>query len=265
MVNGKVQPACSWAKPGNIGFTTDSIQAAKAPGRPQCVCPAGPLTNGGSKWDQRLLLRGIQKNSNERSVGSNSIHQILAGARPTWAHCSREDTGRVPDVKVSTKHARRPNRGGPVFDHIYTTQVLRENGPGDVECSRMVYPVGISNAQNFKSPGWISTMGGPSRASVRGSTAKRERNGPPGPGVHRGGRHQPFPIRRLLVGDPNQCFTLADFVYPASTGAGIGGYSMPKGLSPINGRSTADFGGRNPPSGMPAALASAFANPNGWR
>jgi len=64
------------------------------------------------------------------------------------------------------------------------------------------------------------------------------------------------------VGRPQQCFTLRTFVYPTQLGGNrvFNANGIPQNTQPI----TADFRGRNLQIGMPATLASAFANPNGW-
>ncbi|HXJ39220.1 MAG TPA: TonB-dependent receptor [Bryobacteraceae bacterium] len=136
--------------------------------------------------------------------------------------------------------------------HIYTTQVY-EKWPGDVESFSQVVRR-ESTAQNWNLQLDFDN-GGPFKASVRGirETAKQE--------------YIETDINisdsdGCLWADPNSALPCGTFVYPAELGGNrvFNAIGIPQNTLPI----TADFRGRNLQIGMPAALSSAFANPNGW-
>ena len=148
-----------------------------------------------------------------------------------------------------------PNWAG---SQIFTTQVY-EKWPGDVESFTQVNRTD-STAQN----GNIQLNfdnGGPFKGSVRGihDTAKQEFIETDINISNSDGCLWP---NQLMPGvDPNSvpCGT---FIYPAQLGGNrvFNANGMPQNTVPI----TANFTGRNLTVTMPAALASAFANPNGW-
>lgn len=136
--------------------------------------------------------------------------------------------------------------------HIYTTQVY-EKWPGDVESFSQVTRR-ESTAQNFNLQLDFDN-GGPFTAGVRGirETARQD-----------------FIETDLnisdsdgcLWADPNSSLPCGTFVYPAELGGNrvFNPNGIPQNTQPI----VADFRGRNLTVTMPASLASAFANPNGW-
>src|SRR5262249_7975581 len=65
-----------------------------------------------------------------------------------------------------------------------------------------------------------------------------------------------------LWADPNTALPCGTFVYPAQLGGNrvFNANGIPQNTVPI----TADLTGRNLVIGMPASLATAFANPNSW-
>jgi TonB-dependent receptor len=135
---------------------------------------------------------------------------------------------------------------------IYSTQVY-EKWPGDVESYTAVTRQ-RSTAQNFNLQVDFDN-GGPFKASVRGirETAKQEWietdiNISDSDGC--------------LWADPNSALPCGTYVYPAQLGGDrvFNANGIPQNTVPI----TADFRGRNLVIGMPASLASAFANQNGW-
>src|SRR5882757_5932547 len=136
--------------------------------------------------------------------------------------------------------------------HIYATQVY-EKWPGDVES----YSQGIrrnSTAQNFNLQLDFDD-GGPFKGSVRGirETAQQE-----------------YIETDMNISDsdgclwaaPNSALPCGTFVYPTQLGGNrvFNPNGIPQNTQPI----IADFRGRNLQIGMPASLAAAFANPNGW-
>ena len=142
-----------------------------------------------------------------------------------------------------------PNWSG---SQIYSTQVY-EKWPGDVE-SYTAVTRRRSTAQNFNLQLDFDN-GGPFKASVRGirETARQEWietdiNISDSDGC--------------LWADPNSSLPCGTFVYPAELGGDrvFNANGIPQNTVPI----TADFRGRNLTIGMPASLAAAFANPNGW-
>ncbi|MGC4072270.1 MAG: TonB-dependent receptor [Nibricoccus sp.] len=136
--------------------------------------------------------------------------------------------------------------------HIYTTQVY-EKWPGDVES----YSQGIrtkSTAQNINVQLDFNN-GGPFSASVRGirETAKQawieaDTNISDSDGC--------------LWADPDSALPCGTYVYPAELGGNrvFNANGIAQNTLPI----TATFGGRDLKITMPAAMASAFADPNGW-
>jgi TonB-dependent receptor len=136
--------------------------------------------------------------------------------------------------------------------HIYATQVY-EKWPGDVES----YSQGIrrnSTAQNFNLQLDFDN-GGPFKGTVRGirETAQQE--------------YIETDINisdsdGCLWADPNSALPCGTFVYPTQLGGDrvFNPNGIPQNTQPI----IADFRGRNLQISMPATLAAAFANPNGW-
>jgi len=136
--------------------------------------------------------------------------------------------------------------------HIYTTQVY-EKWPGDVESYSRVERR-QSTAQNFNLQLDFDD-GGPFRGSLRGiretatqSYIETDVNISDSDGC--------------LWADPNSSLPCGTFIFPAQLGGNrvFNANGIPQNTVPI----TATFGGRNLQIGMPASLAAAFANENGW-
>ncbi len=136
--------------------------------------------------------------------------------------------------------------------HIYTTQVY-EKWPGDVESYSRVERR-QSTAQNFNLQLDFDN-GGPFKGSLRGiretatqSYIETDVNISDSDGC--------------LWADPNSALPCGTFVYPAQLGGNrvFNANGIAQNTIPM----TADFRGRNLQIGMPAALANAFANQNGW-
>ena len=135
---------------------------------------------------------------------------------------------------------------------IYATSVY-EKWPGDVESYSQVIRWD-STAQNIN--GQLDfNNGGPFKASVRGIYEKAQ---------------QSNIETDINISDSDGCLwadartglPCGTFVYPAQLGGNrvFNPIGIPQNTIPI----TADFTGRNLIVTMPPALASAFANPNGW-
>jgi TonB-dependent receptor len=182
----------------------------------------------------------------ERSVGIQFNSTNWQGA--TYVPLQSRDTGSTALSQYNTP----PPDPAWAGSHIYTTQVY-EKWPGDVESFSQVIRR-ESTAQNFNLQVDFDN-GGPFKGSVRGirETAKQEFietdiNISDSDGC--------------LWADPNSALPCGTFVYPAQLGGDrvFNANGIPQNTLPI----IADFRGRNLQIGMPAALASAFANPNGW-
>jgi TonB-dependent receptor len=182
----------------------------------------------------------------ERSVGIQFNSTNWQGA--TYLPLQSRDTGSTALSQYNTP----PPDPAWAGSHIYTTQVY-EKWPGDVESFSQVIRRN-STAQNFNLQVDFDD-GGPFKASVRGirETAQQEFietdiNISDSDGC--------------LWADPNSALPCGTFVYPTQLGGDrvFNANGIPQNTLPI----TADFRGRNLQIGMPAALASAFANPNGW-
>jgi TonB-dependent receptor len=136
--------------------------------------------------------------------------------------------------------------------HIYTTQVYQKY-PGDVESFSQVTRR-QSTAQNFNVQLDFDN-GGPFKGSVRGirETAR-----------------QSFIETDINISDSDGCLwadlasalPCGTFIYPAQLGGNrvFNANGIPQNSVPI----IANLSGRNLTINMPASLASAFANPNGW-
>jgi TonB-dependent receptor len=135
---------------------------------------------------------------------------------------------------------------------IYATSVY-EKWPGDVESYSQVISWD-STAQNIN--GQLDfNNGGPFKGSVRGIYEKA---------------HQSNTETDINISDSDGCLwadastglPCGTFVYPAQLGGNrvFNANGIPQNTLPI----TANFTGRNLTVTMPPALASAFANPNGW-
>jgi TonB-dependent receptor len=142
----------------------------------------------------------------------------------------------------------------PAFagSQIYTTQVYQK-WPGDVESYSRVERR-QSTAQNFNLQLDFDN-GGPFRASVRG--------------IRETARQQYIETDTnisdsdgCLWADPASALPCGTYVYPDQLGGNrvFNANGIPQNTIPITG----DFRGRNLTISMPAALAGAFANPNGW-
>ena len=182
----------------------------------------------------------------ERSVGVQFNSTNWQGA--TYVPLQSRNTGSTALSQYNTPPPD-PSWAG---SQIYTTQVY-EKWPGDVESFSQVIRR-ESTAQNFNLQLDFDD-GGPFKASVRGirETARQE--------------YIETDINisdsdGCLWADPNSALPCGTFVYPTQLGGDrvFNANGIPQNTLPI----TADFRGRNLQIGMPAALASAFANPNGW-
>jgi len=142
----------------------------------------------------------------------------------------------------------------PAFagSQIYSTQVY-EKWPGDVESYSRVERR-QSTAQNFNLQLDFDN-GGPFRASVRG--------------IRETARQQYIETDTnisdsdgCLWADPASALPCGTYVYPDQLGGNrvFNANGIPQNTIPIIG----DFRGRNLTVSMPASLASAFADPNGW-
>jgi TonB-dependent receptor len=182
----------------------------------------------------------------ERSVGLQFNSTNWQGA--TYVPLQSRNTGSTALSQYNTP----PQDPAWAGSQIYTTQVY-EKWPGDVESFSQVIRR-QSTAQNFNLQLDFDD-GGPFKASVRGirETAKQE--------------YIETDINisdsdGCLWADPNSALPCGTFVYPTQLGGDrvFNANGIPQNTVPI----IADFRGRNLQIGMPAALASAFANPNGW-
>jgi TonB-dependent receptor len=182
----------------------------------------------------------------ERSVGVQFNSTNWQGA--TYVPLQSRDTGTTALSQYNTP----PPDPAWAGSHIYTTQVY-EKWPGDVESFSQVIRRN-STAQNFNLQLDFDD-GGPFKGSVRGirETARQE--------------YIETDINisdsdGCLWADPNSALPCGTFVYPTQLGGDrvFNANGIPQNTLPI----IADFRGRNLQIGMPAALASAFANPNGW-
>ncbi len=182
----------------------------------------------------------------ERSVGIQFNSTNWQGA--TYVPLQSRNTGSTALSQYNTP----PPDPAWAGSNIYTTQVY-EKWPGDVES----FSQGIrrnSTAQNFNLQLDFDD-GGPFKGTVRGirETAQQE--------------YIETDINisdsdGCLWADPNTSLPCGTFVYPTQLGGNrvFNANGIPQNTQPI----TADFRGRNLQIGMPATLASAFANPNGW-
>jgi TonB-dependent receptor len=182
----------------------------------------------------------------ERSVGLQFNSTNWQGA--TYVPLQSRNTGATALGQYNTPPPDPAWSGS----QIYTTQVY-EKWPGDVESFSQVIRR-QSQAQNFNLQLDFDN-GGPFKASLRGirETATQE--------------YIETDINisdsdGCLWADPNTALPCGTFVYPTQLGGDrvFNANGIPQNTLPI----TADFRGRNLQIGMPAALASAFANPNGW-
>lgn len=184
----------------------------------------------------------------DRNVGIQFNSTNWQGA--TYVPLQSRNTGRTTLGGYNTPND--PNAASWVGSQIYTTQVY-EKWPGDVESFSQVIHRG-STAQNFNLQLDFDN-GGPFKGSLRGirETASQkfietDINISDSDGC--------------LWADPNSAQPCGTFVYPTQLGGDrvFNANGIPQNTVPI----TADFRGRYLQIGMPAALASAFANPNTW-
>jgi len=184
------------------------------------------------EWDRNI---GIQFNSTN-----------WQGA--TYVPLQSRNTGATTLGQYNTPPADQYWAGS----QIYTTQVY-EKWPGDVESYSQIIRWD-STAQNFN--GQLDfNNGGPFKGSVRGIYEKA---------------HQSNIETDVNISDSDGCLwadastglPCGTFVYPAQLGGNrvFNANGIPQNTIPI----TANFTGRNLTVTMPASLASAFANPNGW-
>jgi len=202
--------------------------------------------------DHGLSLTGdyfyAHQNQFDRAYGMQINSTNWQGA--TYVPLNSRDTGSTALSQYNTPDD--PDAAAWAGSHIYTTQVY-EKWPGDVESYSRVERR-QSTAQNLNLQLDFDD-GGPFKASVRGirETARQayietDVNISDSDGC--------------LWADPNSSLPCGTFVYPA----GLGGNRVfnPNGIAQNTVPITADFTGRNLQIGMPARLASAFANPAGW-
>ena len=182
----------------------------------------------------------------ERAVGLQFNSTNWQGA--TYVPLVSRNTGATALSQYNTP-PQDPNWAG---SQIYTTQVY-EKWPGDVESFSQVIRR-QSQAQNFNLQLDFDN-GGPFKGSLRGirETASQE--------------YIETDINisdsdGCLWADPNSALPCGTFVYPTQLGGDrvFNANGIPQNTVPI----TADFRGRNLQIGMPASLATAFANPNAW-
>ena len=156
-------------------------------------------------------------------------------------------------AQVSTTRRMTANAANWAGSQIYTTQVY-EKWPGDVESYSQVIRR-ESTAQNFNRAAgfrqWRSLHGRVCAASATrpSSTSSRPTSTFPIPTAACG----PTPTAHCPAGPSSILRNWAEIAY-----------STPSAFPRIRFRSRADFRGRNLAISMPASLASAFANPNGW-
>src|SRR5882757_1925148 len=190
------------------------------------------------------------QNQWERSVGLQFNSTNWQGA--TYVPLQSRDTGSTALSQYNTVPQDAYTAAQWAGSHIYTTQVYQKY-PGDVESFSQVIRRG-STAQNANLQLDFDN-GGPFTASVRGirETAQQE-----------------FIETDVNISDSDGCLwadpsssqPCGTFVYPTQ----LGGDRVfnPNGISQNTQPIIADFRGRNLQIGMPASLAAAFANPNGW-
>ena len=184
----------------------------------------------------------------DRNVGIQFNSTNWQGA--TYVPLQSRDTGSTTLGQYNTPDD--PNPAAWAGSHIYTTQVY-EKWPGDVESFSQVVRRSAS-AQNINLQVDFDN-GGPFKAGVRGVRVtalqhfiETDVNISDSDGC--------------LWADPNTSLPCGTFVYPAELGGNrvFNANGIPQNTIPI----TANLGGRNVSISMPASLASAFANPNGW-
>jgi TonB-dependent receptor len=182
----------------------------------------------------------------ERAVGLQFNSTNWQGA--TYVPLQSRNTGSTALSQYNTA----PPDPAWAGSNIYATQVY-EKWPGDVESYSQVIRRN-STAQNFNLQVDFDD-GGPFKGTVRGirETAQQE--------------YIETDINisdsdGCLWADPNTSLPCGTFVYPTQLGGNrvFNANGIPQNTQPI----TADFRGRNLQIGMPATLAAAFANPNGW-
>ena len=184
----------------------------------------------------------------DRSVGIQINSTNWQGA--TYVPLQSRDTGATALGQYNTPDD--PDAAAWAGSHIYSTQVYQKY-PGDIESFSQVVRR-KSTAQNFNLQLDFNN-GGPVRGSLRGirETAKQEyietdTNISDSDGC--------------LWADPNSALPCGTYAYPAELGGNrvFNANGIPQNTLPV----TADFRGRNLIVGMPSALSSALANPNGW-
>jgi len=184
----------------------------------------------------------------ERSVGLQFNSTNWQGA--TYVPLKSRDTGSTALSAYNTPDD--PDAAAWAGSHIYSTSVYQK-WTGDVESFSQVVRRD-STAQNFNLQLDFDN-GGPFTAGIRGirDTAKQsyietDTNISDSDGC--------------LWADPNSSQPCGTFVYPAELGGNrvFNAIGIPQNTQPI----IADFRGRNVSITMPATLANAFADPNGW-
>ncbi|HUI63148.1 MAG TPA: TonB-dependent receptor plug domain-containing protein, partial [Steroidobacteraceae bacterium] len=188
------------------------------------------------------------QNQHDRNFGIQFNSTNWQGA--TYVPLQSRNTGSTTLGQYNTPDD--PNAPSWVGSQIYTTSVY-EKWPGDVESFSQVVRR-EATAQNINLQVDFDN-GGPFKASVRGVRAtavqhfiETDVNISDSDGC--------------LWADPNTALPCGTFVYPAELGGNrvFNANGIPQNTIPI----TANLGGRNLTISMPAQLASAFANTNGW-
>jgi len=187
-----------------------------------------------------------QQDEWDRNIGIQFNSTNWQGA--TYVPLQSRNTGSTPLSQYNTPPPD-PNWAG---SQIYTTQVY-EKWPGDVESYSQIV-AWDSAAQNLNAQLDFNN-GGPFKASVRGIYEKA---------------HQSNVETDINLSDSDGCLwadsstnlPCGTFVYPAQLGGNrvFNANGIPQNTLPI----IANFNSRYLGVSMPAALASAFANPNGW-
>jgi TonB-dependent receptor len=186
----------------------------------------------------------------DRNVGIQFNSTNWQGA--TYVPVQSRNTGSTALSQYGTPPAGVPPDPAWAGSQIYTTQVYQK-WPGDVESFSQVTRR-QSTAQNFNVQLDFNN-GGPFKATLRGiretanqSLIETDINISDSDGC--------------LWADPKSALPCGTFVYPDQLGGNrvFNANGIPQNSVPI----TADFRGRNLTVSMPASLASAFANPNGW-
>jgi TonB-dependent receptor len=224
----------------NIGFYDTSTQRKRQAAN---VSFQMDLNNGLTLTTDYFYAHQIQ---HDRNVGLQFNSTNWQGA--SFIPVRSRDTGSTALGQYNTPPDDSEDQSW-VGSHIYTTQVY-EKWTGDVESFSQAIRT-QSTAQNFNLQ-LDYNNGGPFSGSVRGirETAKQsnietDTNISDSDGC--------------LWADPDSALPCGTYVYPDGNRV-FNANGIPQNTAPI----TATFGGRNIGITMPASLANAFADPNGW-